>query len=82
MAPSLPASACDRHVALQMANPAERRAAALRLDQGLLAELLPDAREETWWDASHVIAGKEQKMRLDALLRSFYAGVGELAPAT
>lgn len=49
---------------------------------GLLAELLPDAREETWWDASHVIAGKEQKMRLDALLRSFYAEVGELAPAT
>ncbi|MEJ2862111.1 alpha/beta fold hydrolase [Actinomycetospora flava] len=42
---------------------------------GLLAELLPDGRDETWWDASHVIAGKEQKMRLDALLRSFYAEI-------
>jgi 3-oxoadipate enol-lactonase len=42
---------------------------------GLLAELLPDGRDETWRDASHVIAGKEQKMRLDALLRSFYADV-------
>lgn len=42
---------------------------------GLLAQLLPEGRDETWWDASHVIAGKEQKMRLDALLRSFYAEV-------
>ncbi|GAA4749405.1 alpha/beta fold hydrolase [Actinomycetospora chibensis] len=42
---------------------------------GLLADLLPDCHTETWADTSHVIAGKEQKLRLDALLRSFYDGL-------
>lgn len=38
----------------------------------LLEESIPDCRGEYWDDLTHVIAGKELRVRFDELLRSFY----------
>lgn len=42
---------------------------------GLIEKLIPGCRGEHWDDLSHVIAGRELRVRFDELLRSFYAGV-------
>jgi hypothetical protein len=37
----------------------------------LIEDLIPNCIGVTWPDAAHVVAGKEQRMRFDALLKDF-----------
>ena len=41
----------------------------------VIEELIPGCRAEYWDDLAHVVAGREQRTRFDALLRGFYADV-------